>query len=328
MDVDLSSGRCEMPSKRSSSGSFSNAIKMVTQASSNFLTSSLSCFDFEQVVHANTCPLNAVDLEKGLDHESDLSARQHREIYSFHGYLQPFDFSLELEVHDLHEVFGNWGSDDVQILHRLCLVDLCQPLNSLSRTRRTSDHFTWTSCFQILQPCHGPLLKFKLLGFYPSQYGITFVKFNIREVRKNYSQFAHVQAQGFSWREQATVYSNFFHHAISTVSSLRDEIGSTVAAAKMRCPLFFDAGWFFRVPEWVSNKEPHARVANNYLLVMFSAPHIFHTATPKPLASQWICTGDPYRAEQFWTWKFENLGHLLNMSACKVTVDSSGARGS
>ena len=46
------------------------------------------------------------------------------------------------------------------------------------------------------------------------------------------------------------------------------------------------------MPEWVSNGEPHARVADTPCLSCFST-HLHNTATPKPDTSQWICTQDP-----------------------------------
>ena len=135
--MDISSCRWRRLSRRSSCGSFFQCHWIFSHASTNLLRVSLTQLDVEQVVHANDSPLN-------VDHDSDLSSFQHREILLLL-YLFGQLIFLELGVQGLHEVFSQSKysknhlvaaenkSDICKLLHCPNLVDLCQPVIGLLR---------------------------------------------------------------------------------------------------------------------------------------------------------------------------------------------------
>ena len=65
----------------SSSGSFSSAMKVSSQASpSCFFETAVDQLDVDQVVHVNSSPLNVANLKQSEDREGDLSNCRHGEI--------------------------------------------------------------------------------------------------------------------------------------------------------------------------------------------------------------------------------------------------------
>ena len=166
----------------------------------------------------------------------------------------------------------------LQILHDVCLVDLCQLFSSLSRISRSKNQFTSERCFPVSESCHvWPLVKLKLVGFFPSRCKITFP-----EIRHPRGSPVMISCQTMLMIKQrvALAFSTGFSGVRHQVSpDVHHKVSPGVRTQRSTRRFLFSYGWHCEMkmdlPKLCTAEKSWRRDRFVFLCVIFCLQHFF-----------------------------------------------------